>query len=116
MCRTPRAGPQSRTRQSSTLQGVPRLYVPLIFFFLMIRPPPRSPLFPYTTLFRSLLEAKIRRSPFKRWTARELLGRCAVVVAISRWTAELARSVLGQLDCPALAADVRVVQIGRAHV
>src|SRR5207247_2160545 len=25
-----------------------------------------------------LLEAKIRRSPFKRWTARELLGRCAV--------------------------------------
>src|SRR3989454_9928008 len=24
------------------------------FFFLMIRPPPRSPLFPYTTLFRSV--------------------------------------------------------------
>src|SRR5207253_11496832 len=29
------------------------LYV--FFFFLMIRPPPRSTLFPYTTLFRSLL-------------------------------------------------------------
>src|SRR2546430_5598177 len=27
----------------------------LIFFFLMIRRPPRSTLFPYTTLFRSLL-------------------------------------------------------------
>src|SRR3712207_7475644 len=26
------------------------------FFFLMIRRPPRSTLFPYTTLFRSLLE------------------------------------------------------------
>src|SRR5437867_7028961 len=25
----------------------------LVFFFLMIRPPPRSTLFPYTTLFRS---------------------------------------------------------------
>src|SRR5438309_6475682 len=25
----------------------------LYFFFLMIRPPPRSTLFPYTTLFRS---------------------------------------------------------------
>src|SRR5207302_9884442 len=25
----------------------------LIFFFLLIRPPPTSPLFPYTTLFRS---------------------------------------------------------------
>src|SRR3712207_9492017 len=33
------------------------LYYPyflLIFFFLMIRRPPRSTLFPYTTLFRSL--------------------------------------------------------------
>src|SRR5688572_31076756 len=28
-------------------------YSPLIFFFLMIRRPPRSTLFPYTTLFRS---------------------------------------------------------------
>src|SRR5207244_9095990 len=28
------------------------------FFFLMIRPPPRSTLFPYTTLFRSLAVAK----------------------------------------------------------
>src|SRR3712207_8772294 len=25
----------------------------MVFFFLMIRPPPRSTLFPYTTLFRS---------------------------------------------------------------
>src|SRR5205823_10356089 len=29
------------------------LYVFLFFFFLMIRRPPRSTLFPYTTLFRS---------------------------------------------------------------
>src|SRR2546430_10367816 len=28
----------------------------LLFFFLMIRRPPRSTLFPYTTLFRSLLD------------------------------------------------------------
>ena len=28
-------------------------YCPVCFFFLMIRPPPRSTLFPYTTLFRS---------------------------------------------------------------
>src|SRR2546429_3775761 len=27
----------------------------LVFFFLMIRRPPRSTLFPYTTLFRSIL-------------------------------------------------------------
>src|SRR5256885_15306352 len=31
------------------------LYFFLFFFFLMIRRPPRSTLFPYTTLFRSLL-------------------------------------------------------------
>src|SRR3712207_8918929 len=29
----------------------------LVFFFLMIRRPPRSTLFPYTTLFRSLARA-----------------------------------------------------------
>src|SRR5947209_18011632 len=32
-------------------------YFFLFFFFLMIRRPPRSTLFPYTTLFRSLVEA-----------------------------------------------------------
>src|SRR2546430_17122301 len=30
----------------------------LFFFFLMIRRPPRSTLFPYTTLFRSGMEAR----------------------------------------------------------
>src|SRR5260221_6521273 len=32
----------------------------LLFFFLMIRRPPRSTLFPYTTLFRSSLLCKYR--------------------------------------------------------
>src|SRR2546426_1545115 len=31
----------------------PSPILPLLFFFLMIRRPPRSTLFPYTTLFRS---------------------------------------------------------------
>src|SRR5690606_42098267 len=30
-----------------------RCYCPCAFLFLVIRPPPRSTLFPYTTLFRS---------------------------------------------------------------
>src|SRR3712207_6867554 len=34
----------------------------IIFFFLMIRRPPRSTLFPYTTLFRSL-KSEIPRVP-----------------------------------------------------
>src|SRR3989454_8380605 len=37
----------------------------LFFFFLMIRRPPRSTLFPYTTLFRSLVEGPVRR-PIER--------------------------------------------------
>src|SRR2546429_1172722 len=32
---------------------IPYAFVPLVFFFLMIRRPPRSTLFPYTTLFQS---------------------------------------------------------------
>src|SRR5260370_3308423 len=36
---------------------------PLVFFFLMIRRPPRSTLFPYTTLFRSELNMKLQLPP-----------------------------------------------------
>src|SRR5438132_3008784 len=41
----------------------------LFFFFLMIRRPPRSTLFPYTTLFRSLAlgyRARCRRQSLRR--------------------------------------------------
>ena len=59
-----------------------------------------------------LLQAKMHRSRFKRWTARQLLGGAAVVVANSRWTAALARTVLDALGRPTLARDVRVVPLG----
>src|SRR5256886_3020926 len=59
-----------------------------------------------------LLQAKMHRSRFKRWTARQLLGGAAVVVANSRWTASLARTVLDALGRPTLARDVRVVPLG----
>src|SRR2546427_7914505 len=39
----------------------------IIFFFLMIRRPPRSTLFPYTTLFRSLSH-RPRRSHGAAWS------------------------------------------------
>src|SRR6266436_7639688 len=35
---------------------------PALFFFLMIRRPPRSTLFPYTTLFRSSRTSRCRRT------------------------------------------------------
>src|SRR5216683_6190122 len=55
-------------------------YCPLVFFFfLMIRRPPRSTLFPYTTLFRSCDRSAGRgcrghRRGWRRWT-----DACAVV-------------------------------------
>src|SRR5258708_29376266 len=50
----------------------------LVFFFLMIRRPPRSTLFPYTTLFRSLRPCRRRgdhRRP-GRGPAREARRPC----------------------------------------
>src|SRR5438270_12679825 len=47
------------------------LDVPSVFFFLMIRRPPRSTLFPYTTLFRS------PESPVQPW-----------VLAAAAWTGD----------------------------
>src|SRR5256885_15944344 len=38
----------------SSFSTIPLCGFSFIFFFLMIRRPPRSTLFPYTTLFRSL--------------------------------------------------------------
>src|ERR1051325_7663852 len=42
------------------------LFINLLFFFLMIRRPPRSTLFPYTTLFRSLALTRCRHRPSRR--------------------------------------------------
>src|SRR3989441_3759413 len=46
----------------------------LFFFFLMIRRPPRSTLFPYTTLFRSPAAGLLRGDPSPRGGARDRPG------------------------------------------
>src|SRR2546426_5390451 len=43
----------------------------LYFFFLMIRRPPRSTLFPYTTLFRSVWTRTLAKSSPKRGSKKE---------------------------------------------
>src|SRR3989442_16038720 len=50
------------------------VFIFVFFFFLMIRRPPRSTLFPYTTLFRSL-PADSRGGKFIRGVARRCAGR-----------------------------------------
>jgi phosphatidylinositol alpha-1,6-mannosyltransferase len=59
-----------------------------------------------------LLDAKIRRSRFKRWTAGGLVARATVLVANSAWTGDLARRVYELLGQPDLAARVQVVPLG----
>src|SRR3712207_9368470 len=54
--------------------------ISFFFFFLMIRRPPRSTLFPYTTLFRSNIIAR----PVKRVTQSQdiVLGKLQVLVLL----------------------------------
>src|SRR5207248_4621815 len=86
---------------------------PLFFFFLMIRRPPRSTLFPYTTLFRSdarafavatfLSPERLGYPPGKAQRER-LLGRLDALLATSEATAEAAAE--------RLPGDYRVVPVG----
>ncbi len=62
------------------------------FFFLMIRRPPRSTLFPYTTLFRS-------------WDVMAFAHRNKIVTGAGRGSA-----------AGSLVAYVLEIKIGRAHV
>src|SRR3712207_8601242 len=56
----------------------------MVFFFLMIRRPPRSTLFPYTTLFRSLLALppryRARRQALDRRHPARPDGRAAALL------------------------------------
>src|SRR3712207_9435917 len=52
-----------------------------IFFFLMIRRPPRSTLFPYTTLFRSVVAARLVVGADGRGSRVRALAR----IAVDRW-------------------------------
>src|SRR2546427_3700599 len=68
---TARASPLLRRFPHS----LPTAYKDLVFFFLMIRRPPRSTLFPYTTLFRSPARGqRPGRSPEDRRGAGHLRG------------------------------------------
>src|SRR2546421_8875222 len=57
-----------------------------LFFFLMIRRPPRSTLFPYTTLFRSHRTSRSQRSCSPPRSTQPPSRRRAVAMELSRWT------------------------------
>src|SRR3712207_9120757 len=72
----------------SSVIGLVQLFL-LSFFFLMIRRPPRSTLFPYTTLFRSALAL---RSP-----ARQKDDGAHRLVTLLRRAQQLARRLLTEV-------------------
>lgn len=59
-----------------------------------------------------LLQQRLNHSALKRRAARALIGSAAVLVAISRWTRDLAVSVLGDLGFREGEIDVRVLPLG----
>src|SRR5438034_3635518 len=61
----------------------------LRFFFLMIRPPPRSTLFPYTTLFRSRPQSRPPRSRARTSTGPVRCLRIARAARSEEHTSEL---------------------------
>jgi phosphatidylinositol alpha-1,6-mannosyltransferase len=59
-----------------------------------------------------ILQQQIQRSPLKRRAAHALLGSASVLVAISRWTADLCLSILRQLELEIVPDLVRTIPLG----
>src|SRR2546430_7821158 len=76
-----------------------------MFFFLMIRRPPRSTLFPYTTLFRSELLGKKRE-------VEDLLSR---LQSSYQTTLEALASALDTRDTETLGHSLRVASRSEEH-
>ena len=85
-------------------------FVCLLFFFLMIRRPPRSTLFPYTTLFRSVTYRDIGRTPVPHVTEAWI---AAAFTPVEQCTPEMhdALAISDELVDEFLAADVYVMGI-----
>src|SRR5438876_4751872 len=76
----------------------------ILFFFLMIRRPPRSTLFPYTTLFRSRSPARAARASQRqrpRRSSSSLIGSAAPALSLSaRGRGERSEEHTSELQSP----------------
>ncbi len=59
-----------------------------------------------------ILQQQIQRSPLKRCAAHALLGSASVLVAISRWTADLCLTILERLEIKTAPDLVRTIPLG----
>src|SRR5439155_21245669 len=87
----------------------------LYFFFLMIPPPPRSTLFPYTTLFRSIAQARLERSGHE--PGPDTLGRWWELLRPDRPPPEnrLAKGI-NPAELRELVADRKSTRLNSSHV
>src|SRR3712207_8800241 len=86
----------------------------MLFFFLMIRRPPRSTLFPYTTLFRSeAVDYPIYIRPVAEAVARGEFDRSIVLGGSGNGEAIVANRVHG-IRC-AVCWSVESARLARAH-
>src|SRR3989442_1758278 len=97
---------------SACKKKIDRQRFPPFFFFLMIRRPPRSTLFPYTTLFRSVISNSRRRIVHLSHRHRDERRRAL----------RIGSTVRGAVIADPVGVRVRPVvvrsrrEIGRAHV
>src|SRR5258708_36872527 len=87
----------------------------LLFFFLMIRPPPRSTLFPYTTLFRSY-SSDIHTHSSKLADVDALGGLLDGVRARGAFVLRLSLDPPWSMRIQEDAPLTLICKIGRAHV
>src|SRR2546430_9680584 len=73
------------------------MYVKLLFFFLMIRRPPRSTLFPYTTLFRSSLFARVPGVTGFNGIAFDTVGSFRNRLLVT--SAQPGKTIVNAIDC-----------------
>src|SRR3989442_9675507 len=88
----------------------------LFFFFLMIRRPPRSTLFPYTTLFRSLDLLNRDLGPRVGIALRTGLDRERVVHTVDELVGSHLRDALPHRSANELLRDRKSTRLNSSHV
>src|SRR2546422_10313836 len=90
----------------------------LFFFFLMIRRPPRSTLFPYTTLFRSRLAAAstVVSSRSRCALARTSRALRKDISTVESWKGGKGATAGGTGTCPLAPDDAHIAAIGTSIV
>src|SRR3712207_8410925 len=86
----------------------------MFFFFLMIRRPPRSTLFPYTTLFRSILGVAIFGGLYYVFVSSvEMMGFGTDAKGVENFIAS--GSLLGDLGSQFVAGDRKSTRLNSSH-